>query len=107
KAAAGLILNARAPIPFKPFDRVDLKSGKPIAMVDAKGQPAMMTLPHGRSVVAKKYYDTLDKTEQQLKSIGRSRRQLQHLLVEVEPDTPRLFLQGQAAIIKSIAPNPA
>lgn len=100
KVPLGRVLNARAPIPFQPFPLVDLKTNKPIAA------NATMMLPNGRQVSAAKYYDTLNKTEQHLNSIGMTLRAKKDLLVEIMPITPPSLVKSQLAKIKTVQSSP-
>jgi len=62
--------NRRPAIPFKPFDMVDPKTGKPVA------GNTVITLPNnGKKVTAQQYYAQLNQVEQWLTQRGYSLRQ--------------------------------
>jgi hypothetical protein len=73
-----LKLESKPAIKFVPFEMVDFKTGKPVAPT------AMLTLPDGKQVQAKAFYDQLNQYEEWFSAHGTSIRQPQeHAEIEI------------------------
>src|SRR5262249_15881633 len=79
----------RNPIPFKPFEMKDPKTGAPIS------PSTMITLPNGKSMTAAVYYAELNKWEKAFNAIGYSLRDTQKEIV-LQKSTITADLPSQA-----------
>jgi hypothetical protein len=94
-------VNKRTPLPFKPFEMVDLDTGKPIS------PDTLITLPDGKRVKARDYYNELNRLEPEFNALGYSLRDTKEAKVELQkPLIDVAVLNQQAREIKaSVLPN--
>src|SRR6266853_502207 len=97
-----IVVNRRPAIPFKPFDVIDPKTGKPTS------RDTMLSLPNGKKLTAGQYWDEINKLERQLNAEGHtlrsSTRGRQGTPEKVElqrTPTPVSLLQRQAQTLSS------
>jgi hypothetical protein len=86
----------RAPVPHKPWKMAHPETGKEV-------QPGeMLTLPNGKQVQAKDYYDQLNRMEKQFNGLGHSLRDTAKkvLLQETKIDKARMKAQALAVAAK-------
>lgn len=90
-------VNARPPIPFKPFPVADLRTGQPLS------SDTIITLKSGKRIKAGEFFAQLNQLEQQFNRMGYTLRQpgvfkLQALKVDQQQ------LQAQKAMLRALPP---
>jgi hypothetical protein len=85
-------LHQRAPIPYKPFELRDPKTGAAIS------PETMVTLSNGKTMAARQYYDELNSLEQQFNAAGYTLREPQKIQF-LEPSLDQARLQRDTQIL--------